>query len=155
LLGRYRVDLNALLGHTLPLVHGLFAHLVFALLVSVAVWTSRGWSAPGPAASPAGARLRHASSVVVGLVALQLVLGALVRHKDLALGARAHVLGAFVVAAAVAWLVKVTLDTPAPKRQGGTAVWILAALVTFQLLLGIETWLSKFQAAPGSNMHRQ
>jgi heme a synthase len=155
LLGRYRVDLHALLGHTLPLLHGCFAHLVFALLVSVAVWTSRAWSAPGPAVvSPAAARLRHWSAVVAGLLYLQLVLGALVRHKDLPLGARAHVLGAFVVVAAVAWLVKLTLDTPAQERQGGAAVAALAGLVTIQLLLGIESWLSKFQA-PGSNMPRQ
>jgi cytochrome c oxidase assembly protein subunit 15 len=145
MLGRYRVDLHALLGHTLPLVHGCFAHLVFALLVSVAVWTSRGWNAPAPAVlGPAALRLRHWSLVVVGLIYVQLVLGGLVRHRDLAFGARAHLLGAFVVVAAVVWLVKLTLDTPAAERQGGAAVGILAALVALQLLLGIESWLSKF-----------
>ncbi len=149
MLGRYRVDLNHLLGHTLPLVHGAFAHLVFALLVCVAVWTSRAWNAPATvAASPAAARVRHGSLVVLALVYVQLVLGGLVRHRDLAFGARAHLLGAFVVVAAVAWLVKRTFDTPAAERQGGPAVVVLAALVTLQILLGIESWLSKF-AIPG------
>jgi cytochrome c oxidase assembly protein subunit 15 len=149
LLGRYRVDLHALLGHTLPLVHGLFAHLVFALLVSVAVWTSRAWSAPLPAVtSPAQVRVRHWSVLTAGLIYAQLVLGALVRHKDLTLGARAHLLGAFVVVAAVVWLVKLTFDVPAQERQGGAAALVVAALVTVQLFLGVETWLSKFRV-PG------
>jgi heme A synthase len=149
LLGRYRVDLHAVLGHTLPLVHGCFAHLVFALLVSVAVWTSRTWSAPAPAvASPTMVRVRHWSVLTAALIYVQLVLGGLVRHKDLPLGARAHLLGAFVVVAAVVWLVKLTFDVPARERQGGTAVAVLAALVIVQLLLGVESWLSKFQV-PG------
>jgi cytochrome c oxidase assembly protein subunit 15 len=147
LLGRYRVDLHALLGHTLPLVHGCFAHLVFALLVSVAVWTSRTWNGPAPAlASPALARVRHWSVLTAGLIYVQLVLGALVRHKDLPLGARAHLLGAFVVVAAVAWLVKLTFDVPARERQGGAGVVVLAALVTVQLYLGVESWLSKVES---------
>jgi cytochrome c oxidase assembly protein subunit 15 len=148
LLGRYRVDLHALLGHTLPLVHGCFAHLVFALLVSVAVWTSRAWAAAAPAApSAATARVRHWTVVTAGLIYVQLVLGGLVRHKDLPLGARAHLLGAFVVVAAVVWLVKLTFDVPARQRQGGAAVVALAALVTLQLLLGVESWLSKLESS--------
>src|SRR5205814_4599564 len=46
LLGGFRVVLNALVGTNLALIHGLFAQLVFALLVSLAVFTSRSWSAP-------------------------------------------------------------------------------------------------------------
>ncbi len=148
LLGRYRVDLHALLGHTLPLIHGCFAHLVFALLVSVAVWTSRAWSAPVAVTSlPAMARVRHWTVLTACLIYVQLVLGALVRHKDLPLGARAHLLGAFAVVAAVAWLVKLTFDVPAQERQGGAAVVVLAALVILQLLLGMESWLSKLESS--------
>src|SRR5262249_21297681 len=43
LLGRYRVDLDALFGRNLAMIHGCFAPLVMALLVSVAVVTSRSW----------------------------------------------------------------------------------------------------------------
>jgi cytochrome c oxidase assembly protein subunit 15 len=149
LLGILRVNQNAMLGHTLPLIHGCFAHLVFALLVCVAVWTSRAWNSPAPAvASPAMVRVRHWSVLTAALIYVQLVLGGLARHKDLPLGARAHLLGAFVVVAAVVWLVKLTFDVPARERQGGTAVAVLAALVIVQLLLGVESWLSKFQV-PG------
>ncbi len=150
LLGLYRVDLNALFGSTLSLVHGCFAHLVFALLVSAALWTSRGWMASGPAASP---RLRRWSLVVVLLIYGQLVLGALVRHKDLALGARAHLLGAFVVVAAVVWLVRLAREAPPGERAGTRAVGVLAVLVGLQLVLGVESWLSKF--AVDGHMLRQ
>src|SRR5262245_24904754 len=73
LLGRYRVDLNALFGSTLSLVHGCFAHLVFALLVGVAVWTSRAWNAPARE-PPAPARFRHWALLTAALVYGQLVL---------------------------------------------------------------------------------
>src|SRR5262249_14645145 len=113
LLGRYRVDLHAQFGDTLKLVHRCFASLVFALLVGAALWTSPSWTAPArPATSAAASRFRHWSVVTALLLCGQLILGGLVRHKDVALGARAHVLGAFVVVAAVAWLVRLALDVP-------------------------------------------
>src|SRR5581483_6215596 len=42
-LGIFRVKLNALAGTDLALVHGLFAQLVLATLVGVAVVTAPGW----------------------------------------------------------------------------------------------------------------
>jgi heme A synthase len=145
LLGRYRVDLNALFGDTLKLVHGCFAHLVLALLVSAALLTSRAWMTPArPAASASAARFRHWSLLTVAVIYGQIVLGGLVRHKDLTFGARAHLLGAFVVVAAVAWLVRLALEVPAEEQQGMRAVGLLGALVALQLVLGVESWLSKF-----------
>jgi cytochrome c oxidase assembly protein subunit 15 len=143
LLGRYRVDLNALFGSTLALIHGCFAQLVFALLVSIAVWTSPSWqAAPGEEPRNMGP-LRRWSLLVAGLIYLQIILGALVRHRDFVLGARLHLLMAFAVVAAVAWLVKLVYDMPREERRGGRVV-VLSGLVFFQLLLGIEAWLSKF-----------
>jgi len=148
LLGRYRVDLHAQFGDTLKLVHGCFASLVFALLVGAALWTAPSWTAPTrPASSVATARFRYWSVVTALLLYGQLILGGLVRHKDFTLGARGHILGAFVVVAAVAWLVKLALDVPSEERQGMRAVGILVALVAVQLILGVETWLSRFPAA--------
>ncbi len=86
-LGILRIDLNALMGGTLPLVHGLFAQLVFALLVGLAVVTSGGWQTAQPAADTERvANLRRWSVTAAGLVYGQIILGALVRHKDFALG---------------------------------------------------------------------
>jgi heme A synthase len=155
LLGRYRVDLNDLLGYrlgsVLALVHGCFAQLVFALLVGVAVLTSPAWAAPGRTHEQAPARLRYWSLLTAGVIFVQIVLGAVVRHRDLVLGARLHLLGAFAVAAAVVWLVKVAGEQPSLIRRRW--VVLLAGLVGLQLLLGVETWLSKF-TAPGTSWNQ-
>src|SRR5262249_55947500 len=49
-LGIFRVKLNALAGADLAMVHGLFAQLVVATLVGVAVVTSRDWWREYPSA---------------------------------------------------------------------------------------------------------
>jgi cytochrome c oxidase assembly protein subunit 15 len=144
-LGIFRVNLNALMGGNLALVHGCFAQLVFALLVSLVVVTSRWWTQdrldPCPKET---ARLRTWSLITAGLVYGQLVLGALVRHRDYVFGARVHVLTAFVVVAVVVWLVKEVLENPGRSRQETAAALVLAGLVVLQLVLGMEAWLSKF-----------
>jgi cytochrome c oxidase assembly protein subunit 15 len=45
LLGVFRVDLHALMGENLALIHGCTAQLVFGLFLSIAVFTSRFWQA--------------------------------------------------------------------------------------------------------------
>jgi cytochrome c oxidase assembly protein subunit 15 len=142
LLGRYRVDLNALFGRDLALVHGCFAQLVIAALVSVAVFTSRGWVNDHPDV-PARPALRRWSLLMVLLVYGQLVLGGVLRHKDFPLGSRLHLAGAFVVVGAVFWLVKVTREGGRPNLA--LPVKVLVGLVAFQVLLGIEAWLGRAQ----------
>jgi cytochrome c oxidase assembly protein subunit 15 len=144
-LGILRIDLNALMGGTLPLVHGLFAQLVFALLMALAVVTGRAWQTPQPAADTERVvALRRWALTTAGLIYGQIILGALVRHKDLVLGARAHLLMAFGVTAALVWLAKMVYteaEADRPLRRGMGVVLVLLAV---QLGLGVESWLSKF-----------
>jgi cytochrome c oxidase assembly protein subunit 15 len=140
--GRYQ---DPALGTTIALIHGCTAQLVLALLVAVALWTSRGWTAA--VAVPDGdntVRLRASSVVVLLLVYGQIVLGALVRHKESAAAMRVHILLAFAIAAAVAWLVKVALETQPSCLASAHAALVLAAVVVVQIVLGLETLLSKF-----------
>src|SRR5262249_39953950 len=102
LLGIYRVNLNAVMGRELALIHGCFAQLVFATLVSIAVCTSRRWTDPAGVEhhAPLGSEslapgLRRWSIVTAGLIYLQVVLGALVRHTSSSFGQRAHLVAAF------------------------------------------------------------
>jgi cytochrome c oxidase assembly protein subunit 15 len=132
------------MGNNLALIHGCFAQLVFALLVSLALWTSRGWQTAGT--TPDTPQLRHWSLLTVSLVYGQAVLGAIVRHKDFTLGARAHLLMAFAVVAAVVWLVKLVADSHPGDKFRLRPVQVLAALVCVQLFLGVESWMSKFRA---------
>jgi len=147
LLGGFRLRLNALLGTDLALIHGLFAQLVFALLVSLALFTSPSW-----AAQPAGrtlarmGQLRRWSVLTTALVLVQLVFGALLRHTHSALGQRGHIMTAFAVVAAVAWLLKMIVDRPACDKPLAITVAVLAALVGVQVLLGVEALLIRFAA---------
>jgi cytochrome c oxidase assembly protein subunit 15 len=156
-LGILRVNLNAVAGPELALVHGCFAPLVIALLVSVALFTSRGWAALGdvPVAPHDAGRLRRCAFLTVGLVYLQIVLGALVRHKGYPLGARAHLLIAFAVVAAVAWLTKMVLDNRSREPALNRSVRLLLLLVGLQVFLGIEAWLSKFVSVEATGRQLQ
>src|SRR5581483_4950458 len=79
LLGIFRVDLNLYLGKTLALVHGLFAQVVIATLVCVAVVTSRGWL--GDRGEPTSPALRRWTLLTVLVVFAQLLFGGMTRHK--------------------------------------------------------------------------
>jgi heme A synthase len=144
LLGGFRVKLNALVGTDLATLHGCFAQVVFALLVSLALFMSRGWltAAPG-ATSPA---LRRWSLWVVTLVYAQIVLGAVLRHTLSGVAQRGHLLVAFAVVAAVFWLVKLALDGAAENRPLLSSSLWLAGLVGVQLVLGVEAYVRRFGA---------
>jgi cytochrome c oxidase assembly protein subunit 15 len=144
-LGIFRVQLNAVFGRQLALVHGCFAQLVFALLASIALFTTRAWSTTTE--EPAGAesrRLRFWSVMVAALLYVQIVLGAVVRHTDANVGPRAHLLTAFAVVAAVVWLIKLAYDAPVHEKTLTLLVGALPILLVAQLFLGLEAWLGKF-----------
>lgn len=146
-LGYFRVELNALLGRSLALVHGSFAQIVIATLVAVAVVTSHGWWRDRTDPSQLPSALRRWSLLTALLVFGQLVLGGVLRHNiDLGLGLRGHYLGAFVVVAAVLWLYKLYREAGRPAGFHRT-MGALLALVGVQVLLGVETMVSRFFVA--------
>src|SRR5207244_13301272 len=91
--------------------------------------------------------LRRWSLFTAVLVYLQIVFGAFVRHKDAFPGARAHLLAAFAVLAAVVWLIKLLLDQGGRDHALVRSVVFLAALLAVQLFLGVESWMSRFGSA--------
>jgi hypothetical protein len=142
-LGIFRVNLNALFGTSLALVHGCVAQLVFAVLVAVAVVSSRAWwGAPAPAS---GRATRNLALGLCLLVYVQVVFGAVVRHRLDAVAQRLHVLLAFAVVVGVVSLARRLREAGA----GGAARWagrLLVALVVVQPVLGVEAWLGRFGA---------
>jgi cytochrome c oxidase assembly protein subunit 15 len=146
LLGGFRVRLDALLGGKLKLIHGCFSQVVFGLLVSLAVCTGRRWHGSGDEEHHAedSARLRWLCLGTAALIYLQIVLGAILRHTYSSLGQRGHLLVAFAVVAAVAWLTREYLGQPAGSRQLPRGVLLLAVLTALQIFLGVETWMVKF-----------
>jgi cytochrome c oxidase assembly protein subunit 15 len=141
LLGIFRVNLDHWLGGDLALIHSCFAQIVIATLIAVALFTSQGW-VNDRADVPASPVLRRWSLLTAALIYGQLILGGLLRHKWFVLGSRLHLLGAFVVLGAVVWLIKLGWES---ERRASLALSlkVLVALVGFQILLGIETWLTR------------
>jgi heme A synthase len=143
LLGGFRVYLNALVGPNLAAIHGLFAQVVFGLLVSLAVLTAPRFA--GDALPPEEARgLRTPALALAALVFLQLTWGVLVRHLHGAFAQRAHFATAFAVVAAAAWLATAASVRPAARRRLRTPLVILGLLLAAQVLLGIEAWLGAY-----------
>ena len=142
LLGGFRVVLHAWLGTNLAILHGCFAQIVFSLLVSLAVVTSARYAAALTAdESP---RLRRGALVLTGLVLLQLIWGALVRHTNGALSQRMHLLTAFAVIAVAVWFAHQAMTAPSPRLLLRRPLLILGALLAVQVMLGVESWLGKF-----------
>jgi heme A synthase len=141
ILGIFRVQLNALMGTNLAVVHGCFAQLVFALLVSIAWLTSQAWCTESASAHQSS--WSRWSLLISALIYLQIVLGGLVRHRDLAFGARAHLVVSFAVVAGVVCLARFVLEESSDKHLRNL-MFMLCALVGLQVLLGVESWMSKF-----------
>ena len=149
LLGGFRVRLNELVGPDLALIHGLFAQLVFALLVSLALFTSRSWAVRVSFPPTAGTGRIWRLSVWTGfLIFVQIVFGAILRHTSSRLGQRGHILIAFAVVAAVALLVKAVFEKRDSEKPLAISVAVLAVLVAVQVLFGVEALLIRF-GTPG------
>lgn len=147
LLGGFRVKLNAILGPNLALIHGCFATVVFSMLASLALVTSRSWAdraSGGVNSHRADRRIRRCSVVVTALIFLQILLGGFLRHTYLTLGQRGHLLVAFAVVAGVVFLAKDIWDRPVRDRALTVPVLVLTILVAVQLSLGVEAWMFKY-----------
>lgn len=143
LLGGFRVRLHEILGPNLALIHGSFAQLVFAVLVSLAVITSPRWIAGQARSDDAHTeRLQRWALAAVALIFLQIVLGAVLRHTNSGFGQRGHLLMAFGVVLAAAWLWKLVLEEQ--DRSLLVPMLALTTALAIQVLLGIEAWIGKF-----------
>lgn len=148
-LGGFRVLFNALLGRDLAMIHGVFGELVFALLGSLVLCTSRRWSAGAAEVPPEDAiSLRRSTLLLTVLMLLQLLLGAFVRHRGLALAQRGHMLVAFAIVGTVVWLARLAWDNHRSDRRVVGLVCLLGLLIVVQLVLGVEAWILKFATLP-------
>jgi cytochrome c oxidase assembly protein subunit 15 len=141
LLGGFRVRLDALFGPELAPIHGIFAQIVFCLLVSLAALTGRPSATILPEAERR--RLGRLSFSLVAALFVQLIWGAMVRHAPNALNQRLHLLTAFIAVALAVWLLRVGFTTAARPRIAFTG-WVLGILIALQVVLGVEAWMGKF-----------
>ncbi|MCE9564993.1 MAG: hypothetical protein K8U57_23420 [Planctomycetes bacterium] len=139
LLGGFRVRLHELIGPDLATIHGIFAQVVFGLLVSLAVLTAR--SVPDVLVSR---KVRIGAVVLAVLLFVQVVWGALVRHAPTILTQKLHFLTAFLATGIAVWWLMCALYDPAAKRRIRLGAHLLSVLLLVQIYLGVEAWMEKF-----------
>lgn len=119
--------------------HAATAQLFFCTLVALVLFTGNWWQSDLPwLGEKARPTLRAVASVTVGVIFVQLILGAAFRHD--AFGVLPHVFGAGVVTAMIAWTATIVFcryEEVAPLRQ---AARLLVALLAIQLVLGVTAY---------------
>jgi heme a synthase len=139
-LGGLRVTL---LEQSLAIVHASLAQAFFALTVSLALFTSPEWReriAEPPLA--AYGRLRRLAAVTTGLIYLQVLFGAVLRHTGLRLDA--HLLFAALVTLHVVLLTARIFKEHRDHRRLIRPALFLSAMLLLQLVLGTVSYLAKF-----------
>ena len=130
-------------GTTIAIIHGCLAQAFFALTVSVALFTSQGWKQePKQIPGVEAGRLRRLSLLTTGLIALQIIVGAILTHAGLLLNA--HLLFAVLVTIHVSMLAARILRHDRDKGTLVPPVIVLCSLLFFQLFLGLGLYVGRF-----------
>ncbi len=139
-LGGLRV---VLLEQALAIVHGSLAQLFFALVVSLALFTSREWEEAHKGIQITEAeRIRRLCLLTTGFIFLQGFLGAVLRFTGLFL--EFHVLVAFLVAVHVLLVIFRLQRSGSRQRKFGVPALLLGVLLILQLALGFGSFVGKF-----------
>jgi len=135
-----------LLHYWLPVMHACTAEIVFAILVSIAVCTSRWYMRSLPQYVDRGSPSIHSIVTLNAfLIFLQVLVGAGFRHKYLSL--KPHVYGAPIVLAMVIWTA-FTLGRRFPEVPAIARVRsLLHSIVGLQILLGLVALWARINSA--------
>jgi heme a synthase len=135
-----------LLHYWLPVMHACTAEIVFALLVSIAVVTSRWWMENQPQYEDRGSPPIHTIVTLNAFVIFaQILAGAGFRHKYLSL--KPHVYGAPLVLLMVLWTALVLRSRFPQVREMVRARVLLHMIVGIQILLGLTALWARIQSA--------
>ena len=126
--------------------HATLAQLFFSTVVAIAVFTSPWWYQPTAEIADSGTPQVRSLTVWTALaVFLQLILGAIFRHKGF--GIIPHLVGAAVVTALVFMSARALKRRFPGVRPFRTCARILHILIGVQLLLGAGAWWSRMYGA--------
>ncbi len=132
-----------LVQSTLAIIHAAFAHAFFALVASLVLLTSREWRHPPQKVLASDAsRLQRLSILTTGVIYVQLLLGAVLRHTGSRLDA--HLVLAALVAVHVLSLFTQIFRNHRDQPTLVHPVAILAGLMALQLALGLGSYLVRF-----------
>ena len=135
-----------LLHYWLPVAHACFAQIVFAALLSIAVFTSRWWISDQPQLEDTGSPSIHALAIAnAAVIYLQVILGAGFRHKEIPVWP--HMVGALIVLGMVIWLAAVLRRRFEKSAAISKTRILLHAILGTQLLLGLGAYWSRLTTA--------
>jgi heme a synthase len=138
-LGGLRV---VLLENTFGVLHAATAQIFFALTICLAIFTSASWVQPTPPLVGDSGRLRRLCALTAGLIYLQIVFGAVLRHTGERLDA--HLLFAVLVAVHVVLILMRVGRHHAHVAQIRRPALLLFVLLLAQVGLGGASYLTKF-----------
>jgi cytochrome c oxidase assembly protein subunit 15 len=135
------------LRDTLAIFHGCLAQAFFALVVALAVVTSRAWLAPAAGRVRAEGTWRLALAAAAAIYG-QIVLGALTTHAG---WVNLHLAGSAVAIVLATTLAGRLLTLPGGEPALARLAALLAALVVLQIALGLGAYVARFTglAVPG------
>ena len=140
-----------LLEHALAIVHAAFAQAFFALTVSLAIFTSAEWNdEPKIELITDSGRLRRLCAITTGLIYVQSVFGAVLRHTGGRLDA--HLLFAALVTLHVVFILVRVMRSHADRPTFRRPSVVLCSLLVLQLMLGLASYIAKFTSALGLPM---
>src|SRR5262249_56630616 len=126
--------------------HALVAQSFFAVVVSMAVFTSRSWFEPREVDAEKGAvALRRLSSLTLVAMLVQLVLGAGFRHG--AIGIIPHIAGAVVVTSLIGVTATLVIRDHRFERYLTGPAKLALGLLVIQLGLGVAAYLARLASA--------
>jgi cytochrome c oxidase assembly protein subunit 15 len=135
-----------LLHYWLPVIHACFAQVVFAAVLSIAVFTSRWWVSEQPQLEDRGSLSVHTVALLNSIVIfLQVFLGAAFRHQEMPIWP--HIAGALAVLATVIWIAVVLRRRFSESRELSRARIMLYAIFGVQFLFGFAAYWSRLRTA--------
>ncbi len=133
------------LSRVLALIHACFAQAFFALTASLALFTSRSWLQTSVKIETTEAsRLRRLNLITLGLIYIQFIFGAILRHTGTRLDA--HLLFAGLVTIHIFLLLRRILRDYLENQSLVRLILLLSGLLAVQLTLGFGAYLAEFTA---------
>jgi len=146
ILGGLRVTL---LAQTLAIIHACFAQAFFALIVSIALFTSAEWRTPVvPQVATESGRIHRLAVITTGLIYVQLIFGAILRHRGEA--DVLHIVGALIVTIHIILLTSRVVWNYNHLPTLVKPAHFLGGLLIVQLFLGTGAYLGKYTQSGSS-----
>ena len=127
----------------LAIIHACVAQLFLGLMIALAVFTSQSWiEAPPPADWEGSRRLQRLSLIALGLIYIQTIFGAILRHTGNRLDA--HLLFAALVAVFVFLLATKIFQDRDRTKEIQKPAQAIGILLIMQIFLGAGSYLTKY-----------